>query len=267
MPELPEIEVSRQRLDPKILDRPVQEVTVLDEGSLRDTDAEALNKGLVGAAFTGIARFGHFLLLETAGADGEPGVLLLGLSPSAAVEQVRPHEDPPRSTRLGLRFNDGGGLAVSDPRGQSWLTFIRDESTVPELGPFGPDALNGAIDPDQWQQALGGRRAQIKGVLLEPGLVAGLGPASADEILFQAGIRPDRKAAELSAEEAERLRAAVAPTLDKVVRCQAKPDQLPRTFLGRALAAGEAACPKCGGPLEKRQIQGRATRFCPACQH
>jgi formamidopyrimidine-DNA glycosylase len=263
MPELPEIEVSRQRLDPKILARPVQEITALDEGILHQGDADALRHGLVGSAFTGIARFGHFLLLEVA----EAGVLLLSLSPSAAIEQVRPHDEPPRNTRLGLRFNDGGGLAVVDPRNQSWLTYIGDEAAVPDLGTFGPDALNGRIDPEAWWQALQGRRAQIKGLLLEPALVAGVGPAIADEILFQAGIRPDRKASELDRDEAERLREAVAATLEKAVRCQAKPDQLPKTFLSRVLAEGGETCPKCGGALEKRKIQGRTTRFCAACQH
>ncbi|MFB6259273.1 MAG: DNA-formamidopyrimidine glycosylase family protein, partial [Thiohalorhabdaceae bacterium] len=117
MPELPELEISRQRLDPKILGRPIHEVAILDEGILDGTDPGALRQGLGGATFTGIARFGHFLLLEV----GEASVLLLSLSASATIEQVRPHEDPPRGTRLGLRFNDSGGLAVVDPRNQSWL--------------------------------------------------------------------------------------------------------------------------------------------------
>jgi formamidopyrimidine-DNA glycosylase len=262
MPELPEIEVSRQRLDPKILGRPIHELTELNERLLSETTADALRQGLAGASFTGIARFGHFLLLEVA----EAAALLISLSPSAAIEQVRPHDPMPRSTRLGLRFNDGGGLAVVDPRNQSWLTYIDDESAVPELGAFGPDALNGAIDPDQWRQELQGRRAQIKGLLLEPTLIAGLGPAFADEVLFQAGIRPDRKAGELDRDEAERLRQTVPAILDKAVRCQARPDQLPKTYLLRALDEGAEACPRCGEALTKRKIQGRTTRFCPACQ-
>ena len=161
---------------------------------------------------------------------------------------------------------NGGGLAVVDPRNQSWLTYIGDQSAVPELGPFGPDALNGATDPERWWQELQGRRAQIKGLLLEPTLIAGVGPSFADEILFQAGIRPDRKAGELDREEAERLRQAVPAILDKAVRCQARPDQLPKTYLLRALAEGAEACPQCGEALAKRKIQGRTTRFCPTCQ-
>ncbi|MEF8793920.1 DNA-formamidopyrimidine glycosylase family protein [Thiohalorhabdus sp.] len=262
MPELPEIEISRQRLDPKILGRPVREMAILDEGILDGTDPDTLRQGLAGAVFTGIARFGHFLLLEV----DESAVLLLSLSPSAAIEQVRPHEEPPRGTRLGMRFSDSGGLAVVDPRNQSWLAFISDESTVPDLGTFGPDALNGRLVPEQWWQALHARRAQIKGLLLEPDLIAGVGPGIADEILFQAGIRPDRKASDLAREEAERLRVAASATVDKAVRCQARPEQLPNGYLSRALAEGSEACPKCGEALEKRKIQGRTTHFCSSCQ-
>ncbi len=262
MPELPEIEVSRQRLDPKVLARPVQAVTALDERLLRDTSAGGLEGALVGAPLTGIARFGNYLLLEVAGERA----LLLSLSPEASIEQIRPREEPPRHTRLGLRFRDGGGLAVVDPQGRSWLTLIPDGETVPDLGTFGPDALNGEPDPVQWREALQGRRAQIKGLLLEPALVAGLGPLYTDEILFQAGIRPDRRACDLGPEEMERLRLAVGETLRKAVQCQARPDQLPRTYLTRARAEHRQECPRCGGPLEKRQVQGRASVFCPACQ-
>ena len=263
MPELPEIEISRQRMDPKVLSRPVQAVTVLDERLLRETAPGDLKEALVGAELTAVARFGHYLLIEVAGERA----LLLALSPSAGIHQVRPQEEPPQHTRLGLLFQDGGGLAVVDPQARSWLTLIPDEETLPDLGTFGPDALNGEPDPEAWREALHGRRAQIKGLLLEPTLVAGLGPLYTDEILFQAGIRGDRKASDLDDEEIERLRLAVGETLRKAVRCQARPDQLPRTYLTRARAEGREDCPRCGGPLEKRQIQGRASIFCPACQH
>lgn len=262
MPELPEIEISRQRLDPKILNRPLQALTVLDERILREIPADELREGLLGTAFTGIARFGNYLLLEVGG----EAALLLGLSATASVEQVRPQEEPPKSTRLGLLFQDGGGLAVVDPQARTWLTLLRDEAEVPDLGTFGPDALNGQPDPEQWREALKSRRAQIKGLLLEPTLIAGLGPLFTDEILFQAGIRPDRRASDLSDEEADRLREAVRTTLQKAVQCQANPQQLPKTYLTRARDEGREDCPKCGGPLEKRQIQGRASVFCPACQ-
>ncbi|MFA9460398.1 Fpg/Nei family DNA glycosylase [Thiohalorhabdus sp. Cl-TMA] len=262
MPELPELEISRQRLDPKILNRPLQAFTVLDERLLRDFPSEELRAGLLGASFTGIARFGHYLLLEVA----QKGVLLLSLSNSAAIQQVRPQEEPPKNTRLGLLFQDGGGLAVVDPQARTWLTLIQDEEEVPDLGTFGPDALNGSPDPEEWREALQARRAQIKGLLLEPTLIAGLGPLFTDEILFQAGIRPDRRASDLGDEEADRLREAVRATLQKAVQCQANPQQLPKSFLTRARSEEREDCPKCGGPLEKRQIQGRASVFCPACQ-
>jgi formamidopyrimidine-DNA glycosylase len=266
MPELPEIEVSRQRLDPKILARPVMEVVEADERILRQTTAEALRQGLVGRAFSGLARFGNFLLFELTDAGGGPAALLLSLSPAATIEQVRPQEEPPRHGRLVLRFNDGGGLAVVDPRNQSWVTYLDDEAALPELGAFGPDALNGEPEPEAWWQTLQARRAQIKGVLLDASVIAGLGPVFADEILFQAGIRPERKASELSRDEAERLRQTIGATLAKAVRCQAIPGQMPKTFLVRSRDEGSEICPRCGGELEKRRIQGRATPFCPACQ-
>lgn len=262
MPELPQIEITRQRLDPKVLRRPIHSVITLDERALKDTDADTLRQGLEGAELTGIARFGHFLLLEVA----RERVLLVSLSGSAEIQQVRPQEDPPRNSRLAVRFHDAGGLAITDARAGTWLRLLADENALPDLGSFGPDALNGELDPEAWRASLQGRRAQIKGLLLDATLVAGIGPSVADEILFQARIRPDRKAADLSDEEIDRLREMVSRTLDKAVRCQARPEQLPKSFLGRTLAEGSELCPKCEASLDKRKIQGRTTYFCPTCQ-
>jgi formamidopyrimidine-DNA glycosylase len=263
MAELPEIEVTRQRLDPKVLDRPVSAVASLDRKALLDTRAGDLESALQGARFTAVDRFGEWLLLEL---DGKHA-LVIRPGATGTIRLVRPKEEPQRDTRLQLTFLDAAGLALDDPRRNARVALITELTSLPDVGgPFGPDPLVSPPDSEHWQAALSKRRAQIKAVLLDPEVVAGLGPESADEVLFQAGIRPDRKAKDLSAEEGEHLRQRLAETLTKAVQCQARPDQMPKGYLTRQRHEDAGVCPACGGKLSRKRIKGRPSLFCPACQ-
>lgn len=263
MAELPDLEVARQRLDPKILDRPVSSVAALDRKVLLGSEAEALSHALAGASFTAVDRFGDWLLLELDGAR----VLALRPGATGAVRLVRPKEAPEADTCLQILFVDAAGLALDDPRRNARVALIDDPERAPDLGgPFGPDPLVAPPPTEAWEAALSGRRAQIKAVLLDPAVVAGLGPESADEALFQAGIRPDRKARDLEPAERERLRSALTETLAKAVQCQARPAQMPKGYLTRQRHADASACPACGGKLSRKRIKGRPSLFCPVCQ-
>lgn len=261
MVELPALEVSYQRLQAKALNRSVAKITALEEGVLANTSSDQLRQGLEWARVTDLSRFGDFLILEL---DGRR-VLLIHPSYTASIQVARPKGGPGPHTCFQVKFQEGGGLALDDRRRRSALYLIESEENLPKLGSFGPDPLSGALDPERWRQSLQQRRAQIRGLLLEPSLIAGLGPVFADEILFQAGIRPDRRASDLSEAELERLRRAVQTTLRKAVRCQAHPRRLPKAFLTRAREEG-GTCPKCGGPLSRKRIKGRNSVLCPNCQ-
>lgn len=263
MAELPDMEVARQRLDPKVLDRPIASVAALDRKVLRGTGADTLTGALQGARFTGVDRFGDWLLLEL---EGER-ILLVRPGSTGSIRLVRPKEEPERETRLQLTFQDAAGLALDDPRRNASIALVADLDHPPDLGgPFGPDPLAAPPAAEAWEAALSGRRAQIKAVLLDTAVAPGVGPESADEALFQAGIRPDRKAKDLDAEERERLRRTLPETLAKAVRCQARPEQMPKGYLTRQRHEDAGVCPACGGKLSRKRIKGRPSLFCPACQ-
>jgi formamidopyrimidine-DNA glycosylase len=97
--------------------------------------------------------------------------------------------------------------------------------------------------------------------------LAGIGNIYSDEILFQAGVRPDLKAGELSEEDLGRIYTEmVSNVLPAAIEAGARPDRLPSFFI-IPHRRGDGVCPRCGGSLEKRRISGRTAWFCPRDQH
>jgi formamidopyrimidine-DNA glycosylase len=97
--------------------------------------------------------------------------------------------------------------------------------------------------------------------------LAGLGNVYADEVLYQAGLRPDREATELSPDEARRLYEAIHKVINVAIEAHADPDKMPIDWLTPVRREGEgAACPKCGLTLRRKLFGKRAAFFCSACQ-
>jgi formamidopyrimidine-DNA glycosylase len=101
-------------------------------------------------------------------------------------------------------------------------------------------------------------------VLLDQGLLAGVGNLYADEALFQAGVHPSTPASRLGADGLRRLHAAVRRVLARAVANDADWERLPPSWL--LPVRDDGPCPHCGGPLRRLRIGGRTSVFCPARQ-
>ncbi len=109
------------------------------------------------------------------------------------------------------------------------------------------------------------KRKAVKATLMDQALLAGVGNIYSDEILFQAGIVPTRRANELSQKERRRLFQIMKRALRTAIRNKAMPDQFPRSYLTRNRQEG-SQCPKCGGLVRTHEINGRRSYYCPRCQ-
>jgi formamidopyrimidine-DNA glycosylase len=127
------------------------------------------------------------------------------------------------------------------------------------VGRLGPDWLQ--VDRRHFDDLLDQRRLEIKRVLMDQEIAAGLGNLTADEALWQARIDPRRQVASLDRRECDALYRKV----QKVLRDSMPYGLVPakRTWLTGARDRRQEACPRCGAPQRRVTTAGRTTVFCP----
>lgn len=295
MPELPEVETVRRRLEPALLGAKVESlhlglVRLLEGADPRDLDI------LQGMVCTALERRGKYLILRFHGRIPERALVVhLGMSgqltwhapdaalvdrfrrlPSGLMAPMGPHA-PDRHTHFRMVFQGGGQLLFRDPRTFGRLLLAPAESLweLPRMARLGPDALgvSRAQFLERWAQHQGARA--VKAVLLDQGFLAGVGNIYADEACHEAGIRPQTKSSGLTRPRRTRLADAVQEALERGVRnCGTTfrdfvhPDG---TGGGnqedlRVYARGGKPCLACGSSLRKGIVATRGTVWCPRCQ-
>lgn len=259
MPELPEVEIYRRRLEGSALHRPVDTVRVAAPELLRGTSPQGLGRALNGHAFTAARRHGKYLFAVH---DGD-GALVLHFGMSGVLVTVSAGEEGPDYIRCELEFADGGRLAYSAPRKLGLITlagtvdeFIRDQG-------LGPDALG--LDANTLERLTAGRRGGIKSWLMDQGTMAGIGNVYSDEVLFQAGMHPRRPVKSLDHAALTRLHGAMGKALHGAIDAGAEPARMPANFLLPHRHDG-GHCPNCDTPLERSRAAGRTAWHCPRCQ-
>jgi formamidopyrimidine-DNA glycosylase len=138
----------------------------------------------------------------------------------------------------------------------------------PEYAGLGPEPFE--ISLETFRQRLKPFRGEIKGILTRGELVAGIGNAYADEILWAARLHPYRKRTQLTTEEIDRLYQAMRATLSDAVEqvrteMREKIHLKPRDFLSVHMKAGQP-CPRCGTAISLVGANQRITNFCRSCQ-
>jgi formamidopyrimidine-DNA glycosylase len=246
MPELPEAERARQALE-SALGRTIVEVDDRDSYVCRPHPPGEIAAALTGHTLATAHRRGKFMWLETD--DGPALGLHLGMAGRILVDP----EDTTRWDRFALNFADGGRLVLRDKRrlGRAVLN--------PDFSHVGPDAAE--VDRVEFRRRIGAGRAPIKARLLDQGAISGIGNLLADQILWQARLSPKHPTGALSMEELDRLRREVRAAVRSAIRKGG-------AHTGRFIEARrrEGACPRDGHRLERDQVGGRTTYWCPACQ-
>jgi formamidopyrimidine-DNA glycosylase len=258
VPELPDVEHFRQAFRRHAAGKTVASVAA-DPAIVRNATAEALERALPGHRFDDPARHGKWLICWT---DGPALLLHFGMTGDLVWSGDEPERH--RHDRLVLVFVEGGELRYRNMRklGGVWLAHDRDE-VERILGGLGPDALE--VRRKEFLERLGRRRGGVKAALMDQGFVAGVGNIMADEILWQARLRPRRTVDSLSDEERERLYADMRRVLREAIRGYDFVERK-RSWLSHIRGVTGAACPRCGTPLARITAAGRTTYFCPSCQ-
>lgn len=274
MPELAEVETIRRDVDRVYTGRRITGVEVHGLRSVRrHLDPAQFESGVAGRRVAATGRRGKYLVVDLD--DGAAVVAHMGMS--GQLLQAAPEEELSKHTHVRLRFEEGPDLRFVDPRtfGQMWVTRPV-EGRIPELAHLGFDPLE---DPDARQRLedLVRRPTKLKPLLMDQSRIAGIGNMYADEILFAAGLRPERPAATLSAAETAQLYRSMVSVLEDAIRYRGSSlaDEQYRDLFGelggfqkhhRVYAREGLACSRCGATVVRMPFSGRSSFFCPGCQ-
>lgn len=261
MPEILEIEYFRLHAV-AALGRTVAEVRADDAWYLKEgLDGATARSALAGRTLTAARRRGKLLLLDTDEGEGPVLGLRFGMTGRLVVDHAAAlddliygsNRDEPAWDRFALDFAGGGHLRMRDPRRLGGVILDPDEDAL------GPDALT--LTLRQLRAALGASTAPLKARLMDQHRIAGLGNLLTDEILWRAGLDPQREARSLDDEEVRRLHRHIRTGLDRMWE---RGGSHTGDLQGERHRSG--VCPKDGTPLSRRTIGGRTTYSCPLHQ-
>jgi formamidopyrimidine-DNA glycosylase len=276
VPELPEVEALAADLRERAVGRVIDRADVAEIAVLKTYDPPL--SALSGATITGTGRYGKFLDLITGPAGGGPPLHLITHLARAGWLRWRENQPaaPPRPGRgplaFRVRFTDESGFDLTEQGTRKRLAvyLVTDPALVPGIASLGPDPLGPDFTPEKLGGILAGRRTQIKGVLRDQKIIAGIGNAYSDEVLHAARMSPYRLAASLSPDEVAALHAVIVTTLnDAISRSQglAASDLKAEKKAGlRVHGRAGQPCPVCGDTVREVSFADRSFQYCPTCQ-
>ena len=290
MPELPEVEVTRRKLSPVLVGRTITSVETTRKSYFFITPPQQLKQRLLERRVQALDRVGKYLLARL---DDESTLLLhLGmtgqlfaagaLSPRlllakgrrALTPEVARTFSPDAHTHLILGFREAGPLIYfRDVRKFGKVEWAAPGSEFTRVKKLGPDAL--AATGLQLFEAAQARSTPVKTLLLDQGVLAGVGNIYADEALFLAKVRVDRRANRVTRAECDAIMRAAQKVMRRSIVTggssisdYVQPDGTDGGYQNerRVYARTGEPCKTCRTPIERLVIAQRSSHFCPRCQ-
>jgi formamidopyrimidine-DNA glycosylase len=268
VPELPEVEALAAFLRERAVGHAIARVDVVAISALKTFDPPIT--ALAGLTVTDAGRHGKFLDINC---DGPHLVTHLARAGWLHWRDSLPLA-PPKPGRgpiaVRVHLDDGSGFDLTEQGTKKGLAVyvVRDVTQVPGVARLGPDALE--IDLPSFATLLQSQRAQIKGVLTDQDVIAGIGNAYSDEILHTARLSPFAIAARIDPANVEILYAAMREVLTAAV--QRSIGQRAATLKAekrsnlRVHARTGLPCPVCGDTVREVSFADKSLQYCPTCQ-
>jgi len=269
MPELPEVEALAEFLREHAAGHAIDRVDVSAISALKTYDPPP--SAAVGRPVTGAGRHGKFLDVYL----GDDLHLVVHLARAGWLHYreelspapLRPGKGP---IALRVRLDDGSGFDLTEQGTQKKLAayLVTDPKLVPGVAKLGPDVL--AADLDTFAARLRGRRGQVKGVLTEQEVLAGVGNAYSDEILHVAKLSPfaitDRLTDAAMATLYEATREVLTDAVARSVGQGAATLKSEKRSGLRVHARNGLPCPVCGDTIREVSFADSSLQYCPTCQ-
>jgi formamidopyrimidine-DNA glycosylase len=273
VPELPEVETVARGLREVLPGRRVLSVR-LGKTDFID-DPAALEQDLPGGTFARIRRLGKYLLLdlEPRKTPAEESSLLIHLGMTGKISVCPPETPVELHTHVFLALDDGRELRYNDVRRFGRMALLAHGAHERVLGGLGLEPLE--ITAAEFRSRIQGRNSRIKAVLLNQGVVRGIGNIYADESLWRAKIHPEKIGAQLKDDELRRLHRAVQHILREAIRLRGSSisdyvdldgDRGEFQQKHRAYQRDGKKCARCATIIRRIIVAGRSSHFCPQCQ-
>lgn len=272
MPELPEVEALALDLGGRLDGRAIAKVHVAAFSALKTFDPPLT--ALEGAFVDGVTRHGKFLDIDAGGLHVVFHLARAGwVRWRDEVPTIPPKPSSKSTLAVRVVLDDGSGLDVTEAGTRKSLAMyvVHDPADVPGIARLGPDPLTPDFTRDVLAEILRtAGRAQIKGVLRDQSIIAGIGNAYSDELLHAARLSPFKPANSLTDEQVDTLHAALDGVVGDAVRrsrglaaSELKGEK--KTNLAVHGKTGET-CPVCGDIVREVSFADSSLQYCATCQ-
>ena len=278
MPELPEVEVVRLGLERHVVGAMIDAVAVLHPRPVRRHPGgpAGFATALAGRRLEAARRRGKYLWLPLD--DGHALLAHLGMSGQLLVQPVGAADE----RHLRVRFSLSAGersfeLRFVDQRMFGGLSVSPGGADLPaEIAHIARDPLDPDFDDEEFVARTRRRSAGVKRLLLDQGLVSGVGNIYADEALWRARLHGDRPGERLRPVQIRGLLAAVREVMTEAlaqggtsfdalyVNVNGQSGYFDRSL--HAYGRADEPCDRCGAPIRRVAFMNRSSYFCPACQ-
>jgi formamidopyrimidine-DNA glycosylase len=278
MPELPEIETLRRGLERETVGRRVRSVEVPEAKAVhRNGSRKAFQSRLEGVKIKSVERRGSLLVLTLD--SGE--LLVIDIAATGQLLRAAPKDEAAKGLQLVLSFTQGGQLRMIDPEHVAEAFVVTPDlltEEAPQLANLGLDPVASPVSWTAFAQSLVSRRTEkLKPLLLDATFVVGLGGLYTDEILHDAGLRPDREVSTVSTMEIRRLYRSLVEILHEATKHHGtSTDEHPFVDLHgkpggyqdelQVWGRDGEPCRRCRQTITKQRSGGRVTYWCPSCQ-
>ena len=273
MPELPEVESVRRQLEPALVGRRFERVSIDDPRLVRPYEPAEVAAELEGEHVAAVERRGKYLVVRFE--SGRVLLIHLRMTGSLLSAASGPLPDDPHR-RAVVKLDDGSDVTYHDVRRfGTWLLFEPGEAEPYLAARVGDEPLDALFTAARLGDRLAGRRTSLKAALLDQRTLAGMGNIYVDEALWRARLNPLRPASGLDRNELRRLHRGIRAALEHGLARQGstlRDYRLPDGSGGsmqnefRVYGRRDEPCDRCGTLIARTQVAGRTTWFCPKCQ-
>lgn len=282
MPELPEVETVRRGLEPVMTGQRIARADVNREG-LRWPFPPRMAERLTGQQVLGLRRRSKYILADLSG--GESLLIHLGMSGRMLISGVQmgafhhDHPAPQKHDHVVLHMENGARITFNDARrfGAMDLLPTATAEQHPLLAVLGPEPLGNAFDETYLAAKLNGKASPIKTALLDQHIIAGLGNIYVCEVLFRAGISPEKQAGKIAKAKVAQLVPIIREVLSEAIEAggsslrdyrQADGELGYFQHVFKVYGREGEACqtPACGATIARIVQGGRSSFYCPSCQ-
>lgn len=271
MPELPEVETTRQGLIPLLLARRITGIEI-SPLNLRQRFHKNDANACIQQCFTQLNRRGKYLLAQTTHPTLDL-LIHLGMSGSLRVNPI----DTPRKKHdhIIITLDNQQELRYHDPRRFGFIKAIRRNEPIVELQHLGLEPFDRDFNGQYLYERSRRKTQAVKNFIMDQTIVVGVGNIYASEALFHSGIHPKQSAKDLSKYNYKLLCQHIKQTLNNAIESGGTTlkdfmhsDGRGGYFQQTLNVYGKAGepCPNCAQPIERLVIGGRNSCFCSHCQ-